>query len=159
MAVIDRTLVQRLIQTQLQTLQGAGVVDVVFPGEADPESSQRWTRLVAIDYAAVTGSKPNNPAVSDHAEMAGVTIALSVVCMPSLMSLSSGALTMAITHVCAAMESQTLRDVDSNHQLDLHRASIAVDATADAEQPGMQSAGITINAMVCRTAGSTLITV
>ena len=159
MAIIDRTLVQRLIQTQLATLQGGGVVDVVMPGEEDPETSQRWVKLVAIDFAPVRGQKANVPATSDVPEHAAITVAMSVFCAPSLVALSSGALTMAISHVCAAMEQQTLRDAPTNHQVDLHSATVSNDAPADNEQPAILSAGITIDGQVCRTSGTSLIAV
>lgn len=158
MAKIDRTMVQRLIQTQLSALSAGGVCDVLFPGDEDKEDSTRWVRLVAIDFDPIPGSKPNDVAVSDHPEYARLTVTLSVYCAPSLMKQSSGALSSALSHLGVNIEHVCLRDSGTTHQVDLGRMQISFDKPGHGEQAGIASAGVSIDGMVCRQAGETLIT-
>jgi hypothetical protein len=83
---------------------------------------------------------------------------MSVYCSPAIMRQSSGALASLISSVGVLMEHATLRDAGTTHQVDLDRMDVSIDKPGHAEQAGIATAGITIDGMVGRVSGDTILT-
>lgn len=155
MAIIDPAIVKGLVEAQLLTIDSAVVAagSVFFPGEPEPDELTRWVRLVAIDITSQ--ERPRSGAGQDEPDHADVVVTVNCSVATVAMRASSGALASVQAAVKKALGDATLRDVATNHQVDLTASRVITDAAED-QQRGCRTGAVIFEGTVCRTSGSTM---
>lgn len=158
MALLDPTIIKQLVETQLLTVS-TGVVpagQVYFPGQAVPDGTgalARSLKLVAIDLSR--GEAPRSGLNQDEPDHWDVVVTVNAYCSRDQMALNSGSLSSLLSEVAAKLAQATLRDVATNHQVDLFECRIVVDRPGD-EQRQTATGAVIATGTACRTSGTTL---
>lgn len=149
MALLDQTVITRLVATRLRTASG---VSVVLPGDPDPERSAKWCRLLAVDV------RPNvrNIHADEPAHAAVLVVCAVMVSVASLNTRTSGsayAASSAAASIAKVLDMAYLADGD--HALQLERAIVEPETTAD-EQRSVVSASFSVEGYAQRNTGTSL---
>lgn len=162
MALIDHSIVERLIVARLNTaLDGTGIV-LLLRNDPEPtsdatadggENIDKWARLMAIrqnpvrrqrDNAGIAGSEP------DHAQ---IIVRVQVFASIAVQDQSAYAIDHVAATVAAALAEQTL--TDGAHSIDLYQPEIVIDDDVD-EQRRIATGAVIVAGRACRASGATL---
>lgn len=154
MAIIDPTIVKRLFETQLQTVDAAIVAasNIFFAGQGVPDGLDRWIKVTMFKLMPQRMMRRSDePAVSD------LVIMIMCHCSRSQMQLNSSSLASVMAAVGAAMMApKSLDDTDTSHRVELLTAEPNDLGEIDAQR-GICAGVVTVTGLVCRTSGSTML--
>lgn len=131
MATIDPTVIKKLVETQLLTVDALVIpaAGIFVAGDPEPDGLTRWIRLVAIDIH--DQERPRAGAASDEPDHADVVVAINCCASAQRMRENRGALSCIMAEVKRVMGQATLLDAPTTHQLDLVSCRTAPDRDVD----------------------------
>ncbi len=163
MALIDHSIVERLIATQLNSALPSTIL-ALFRGDPEPtpdatanggDNIDRWSRLLQVRQMPIPRQR-NNSGVSgaepDHAE---IVVTVQVEVSMEALAASNLSITRVATEVSLALSEQTLSDASTTHTVDLYRAEITIDPEAD-EQKQIATGAVIVTGTACRQSGATV---